>query len=133
MMAAYCILWDPAHRSTLRVALPLNLQVIHIDAYDMPPNIPQQAANYHRALLTKPFRQVPKPWKVVQPEVSWHPLMSTVLLDVWCLQDTGRAEPACMLQSWGCLTCSRRASCFPVLVAHACVTTDASTGPQLHC
>lgn len=59
-----------AHPMDLCPIVDLNEgRVIHIDAYDNPPDIPMQAANYHRALLTKPFRQAAKPWKVVQPEV----------------------------------------------------------------
>lgn len=60
-----------AHPMDLCPVVDLNTQrVIHIDAYDAPPDIPKQAANYHRSLLTKPFREAPKPFKVVQPEVS---------------------------------------------------------------
>lgn len=59
-----------AHPMDLCPVVDLNeQQVIHIDAYVTPPDIPMQAANYHRALMTKPFRQAAKPWKVVQPEV----------------------------------------------------------------
>jgi len=61
-----------AHPMDLCPIVDLNEQrVIHIDAYDTPPDIPMQAANYHRALLRKPFRQAAKPWKVVQPEVRF--------------------------------------------------------------
>lgn len=64
-----------AHPMDLCPIVDLNEQrVIHIDAYDTPPDIPMQAANYHMALLRKPFREAAKPWKVVQPEVRFRVL-----------------------------------------------------------
>ncbi|KAF6253735.1 copper amine oxidase [Scenedesmus sp. NREL 46B-D3] len=42
-------------------------KVIHIDAYPQPPAIPMRGANYHRALLEKPFREAPAPLLISQP------------------------------------------------------------------
>eukprot|EP00879_Flechtneria_rotunda_P005364 GHRR01005651.1.p1 GENE.GHRR01005651.1~~GHRR01005651.1.p1 ORF type:complete len:562 (+),score=120.19 GHRR01005651.1:811-2496(+) len=58
-----------AHPMDLCPVVDLNVnRVIHIDAYPSPPAIPLKAANYHRALLDKPFRKPPKPLLVVQSQ-----------------------------------------------------------------
>jgi primary-amine oxidase len=68
-----------AHPMDLCPVVDLNEQrVIHIDAYPSPPAIPMRPANYHRRLLSKPFRQPAKPLLVVQPEVSHHTERSEV-------------------------------------------------------
>lgn len=74
-----------AHPMDLCPVVDLNQRrVIHIDAYDTAPQVPMQAANYHRALLTKPFRKAAKPWKVIQPEVRPGGYRDTVRLGVVC-------------------------------------------------
>jgi hypothetical protein len=89
-----------AHPMDLCPVVDLNEQrVIHIDAYDTKPDIPMQAANYHRSLLTKPFRQAAKPWKVVQPEVSPVRAASTALVTCAC----DALQPGeCVLTGAGC-------------------------------